>query len=183
MTQEFEDFEQKFGQRTQEIIRQGADRLKNHIAQVFDQYRVRKTTDLYLSDDFISGSEEEKEKLIDNLTKDFEVFYNELVRSVRHESTERVKNEFKIYESKSKKLKEKVQLLQSMIESFIKIKDFVKVRQLVFNFKKQFIKEIKKLEKEKNLQIDDLYYDDIYKTLKNVKDEFKIDHFWTRIKR
>lgn len=167
-----------------QIIEEISKTLMFQIKQIFAQYKLKKTIDLITNSIYLESSGLEKIKMQEKLDTDLKEFWFELKQSLRQEPSERVKKQTEIYMVRNQKLNSEINSLVEIIKPFYENRDFVKIRQEVFRYKRKFIKNIIELEKTDKFDNDfDLYYDDIFLILQNVKDHFKIDYFWKRIKR
>ena len=149
--------------------------LKKQLAQSFNKRAITKSM---ASEKFLLANEEERKKIIEEVNNEFVNFCMELKTN---KLTDRVKQEIDILEKREVILIDKIESLKTILKPFVQQRDFKKIRQLVFNFKKSLLKEMKKVSLVENPNA--ITNDDFLVILQNVKNDLKIDYFWTRIKR
>ena len=73
------------------------------------------------------------------------------------------------------------EIFVTTVYDLVQERNFEKIRFLIFKFKRELVNHIRS---NNHLQdASQINYDDFYRIINIIKDTYKIDYFWTRIKR
>lgn len=150
------------------------------IEKVFEEYHKRQTLNLFISQDFIIANEEERKKLSDQFNNDFVNFVNSF-KNKQPEAVKKFKVELLGLYSRLNIITKEAEIFVTTVYDLVQERNFEKIRFLIFKFKRELVNHIRT-----NNHLEDasqINYDDFYRIINMVKDTYKIDYFWTRIKR
>lgn len=150
------------------------------IEKVFEEYHKRQTLNLFISQDFIIANEEERKKLSDQFNNDFVNFVNSF-KNKQPEAVKKFKVELLGLYSRLNTITKEAEIFVTTVYDLVQERNFEKIRFLIFKFKRELVNHIRT-----NNHLEDasqINYDDFYRIVNIIKDTYKIDYFWTRIKR
>lgn len=150
------------------------------IEKVFEEYHKRQTLNLFISQDFIIANEEERKKLSDQFNNDFVNFVNSF-KNKQPEAVSKFKVELLALYSRLNLITKEAEIFVTTVYDLVQERNFEKIRFLIFKFKRELVNHIRT-----NNHLEDasqINYDDFYRIVNIIKDTYKIDYFWTRIKR
>lgn len=150
------------------------------IEKVFEEYHKRQTLNLFISQDFIIANEEERKKLSDQFNNDFVNFVNSF-KNKQPEAVSKFKVELLGLYSRLNTITKEAEIFVTTVYDLVQERNFEKIRFLIFKFKRELVNHIRT-----NNHLEDasqINYDDFYRIVNIIKDTYKIDYFWTRIKR
>lgn len=150
------------------------------IEKVFEEYHKRQTLNLFISQDFIIANEEERKKLSDQFNNDFVNFVNSF-KNKQPEAVSKFKVELLGLYSRLNLITKEAEIFVTTVYDLVQERNFEKIRFLIFKFKRELVNHIRT-----NNHLEDasqINYDDFYRIVNIIKDTYKIDYFWTRIKR
>jgi len=150
------------------------------IEKVFEEYHKRQTLNLFISQDFIIANEEERKKLSDQFNNDFVNFVNSF-KNKQPEAVKKFKVELLGLYSRLNIITKEAEIFVTTVYDLVQERNFEKIRFLIFKFKRELVNHIRT-----NNHLEDasqINYDDFYRIVNIIKDTYKIDYFWTRIKR
>ena len=150
------------------------------IEKVFEEYHKRKIQNLFANKDFIIANEEERKKLSDQFNNDFVNFVNSF-KNKQPEAISKFRVELLGLYSRFNTITKEAEIFVSTVYDLVQERNFEKIRFLIFKFKRELINHIRS---NNHLQdASQINYDDFYRIINIIKDTYKIDYFWTRIKR
>ena len=153
---------------------------QDEFEKVFEEYHKRKIQNLFANKDFIIANEEERKKLSDQFNNDFVNFVNSF-KNKQPEAISKFRVELLGLYSRFNTITKEAEIFVSTVYDLVQERNFEKIRFLIFKFKRELINHIRS---NNHLQdASQINYDDFYRIINIIKDTYKIDYFWTRIKR